>query len=319
MDIKSFIDNPNGQMSMQLFKLKPPTQSKQQRKEKLETYIGIVNGINSPFNLFINIENINNRDIPYVYFFSYSFGKNRVIIWGIYKKLENEIKIQSMCQFNSWYYTNYIKQWKEVGYEIYTTEFKNKFTNLIKTYVGKSKPDEIITETDYKAWSYCISYLDNKINEDDLEFLFETLDINQLSYYWENYILVGKLPIEDFYDILNISDSTDDMEFLEKIYEAKDIINEYEKKINYIDNRAPNNIRTIITQISDLFLRYVEKSQYVSESAIKLLPECPIREQCSLEDLQDENNTCAVFTYGYASFNEDDPRYMEDHSRLLFQ
>jgi hypothetical protein len=79
MDISDFLKNEAGKIKSQIFKLKDTRKS--EKKEDLETYTGIVRWIDSPFNIFVNVNNINDKAIPYIYFFSYSMGKERVILW----------------------------------------------------------------------------------------------------------------------------------------------------------------------------------------------------------------------------------------------
>lgn len=309
--MKRFLENQNGQLQVQMLQLPSNNVQKDNlRQEKLDTYLGIARGLSDPFNLFINITDIEeNRNL--IYFFSYSMGVKKVVVWGIYDRSTDKIEIESGCRFTSWKYITYINTWKEMNYQIHTTLTKNKFSSLIDKYVGKSgDPLKINNETDLKAWKYMMAYFDNNINEEDFIFLFDRLDLSELSYNYENYNL-GKSPILDFYDLFNIDDFTEEEELNIIRDQIEDEVKSYEKKkLNFIDNTSPKTIKTVVMRIAELFIDYISRSDYVGNESIKLLPVCPqLISDCDIDQLEDETNECSVFTFGRSSFSSKDDRY----------
>ena len=182
--INNFLQQSNDlQMKMQMLQI--PTVSDTEKIEKLETYLGMAHGFSDPFNLFINIDDIEqNRNL--IYFFSYSMGKKRTIIWGTYDKNLQDITIQAGCRFDSWKYIDYLNGWKNMDYQIYDTITVNRFVPLINKYTSHTcytrNPREINTITDYKIWTYILQTVLSQISEYELALLFNRLDVSDLSY-----------------------------------------------------------------------------------------------------------------------------------------
>ena len=306
--MEEFLSNNTGQMQMQLLQI-PTKDSDNLKQEKLDVYLGVAHGLTDPFNFFINITDIKEKS-DHVYFFSYSMGKKRVVLWGTYDVFNDEIKIESGCRYDSWKFINYINIWKEMNYQIYDVLFKNKFTGLINKFSGKlTNPKKINNEEDLRAWKYMSAYFDNNISQEDFIFLFDRLDLSQLSYNYENYIS-GKSPLLDFYDLFNISDLTEEDELSDIIDDIKEEIKNYENTLNYLHDTAPDQIKEIVMRITKLFLDKIMRSKYVGMESVNQLPSCPDDiNECDVDDLENEKSKCSVFTYGKSSFNKNDRRY----------
>jgi hypothetical protein len=307
--MNQFLENQNGQLQTQILQL-PSLQKNNLRQEKLETYLGISHGLSDPFNLFINITDIEkNRNL--IYFFSYSMGVKKVVVWGTYDRLTDKINVESGCRFNSWKYISYINIWKDMNYKLDTTLTENRINSRMNKYSGRSvDPLKINNETDLKAWKYMVAYFDDNISEDDFLFLFDRLDLSKLSYNYENYNM-GKSPILDFYDLFNIDDFIEGDELDNIRDRIEDDIRSYEKnKLNIIDNTSSVTIKDIVMRIAELFIDYISRSDYVGNESVKLLPICPQTiSDCYPDELEDENNKCSVFTFGRYSFSPKDDRY----------
>lgn len=305
--MKQFFQQQNGEFQMQVLEL--PAHNDNLRQEKLDKYLGIAHGFTDPFNLFINITDIEeNRDL--IYFFSYSMGKKKVVVWGVYDKHSDKIDIEAGCQFNSWKYVSYINIWKEMNYQIYTTLFKNKFEEKINKYLDKIDAKKINNETDLKAWKYLMAYFDRNISEDDFFFLFDRLDHKKLSYYYDNY-QAGRSPILDFYDLFNIPDLSSDDELDLIIDNIQEQIDDFEHNgLNCIDDRSPKTIKHIVMRITELFVDHISRSDYVGNETVKGLRLCPQTiQECDIDDLEDERSACSVFTFGRSSFSPKDVRF----------
>ena len=309
--MKQFLANQNGQLQTQIFQLPSSNIQKDNLKqEKLDVYLGIAHGLSDPFNLFVNITDIEeNRNL--IYFFSYSMGTKRVVVWGTYDKSTDKINVEAGCRFTSWKYISYINMWKDMNYQLHTTLTKNRINDRINEFSRRfSNPLKINNETDLKAWKYMMAYFDDNISEDDFMFLFDRLDTSKLSYNYENYN-VGRSPILDFYDLFNIDDFTQGEELNNIKDDIEDQIIFYEKnRLNIIDNTSPDNIKDIIMRIVELFVDYISRSSYVGNESIKSLPICPqLISDCYPDELEDENSECSVFTFGRYSFSSKDDRY----------
>ena len=204
--------------------------------------------------------------------------------------------------------------WKDMNYQLHTTLTKNRLNSRLnkinKSRGDLSNPLKINNETDLKAWKYMIAYFDDNISDDDFMFLFDRLDTSKLSCNYENYNM-GKSPVLDLYDLFNINDFTEGEELINVRDNIDTEIKWYEKnKLNIIDNTSPDNIKSIILRITELFIDYISKSDYVGSESIKLLPVCPqLISDCHPDELEDENSECSVFTFGRYSFSPKDNRY----------
>ena len=81
--MKQFLADQNGQLQTQILQLPSNNNNilkDNLRQEKLGTYLGIVRGLSDPFNLFVNITDIE-EDRILIYFFSYSMGSKKVAVW----------------------------------------------------------------------------------------------------------------------------------------------------------------------------------------------------------------------------------------------
>jgi hypothetical protein len=304
--IEEFLAQSHNGFNMTMVQL-PRQKSDLERVDELESYIGISHGIVDPFNLFINITDITEGN-ELIYFFSYSIGKKRVVVWGTYDRYDDTISVESACRFDSWIWTTYPRLWQDLGYKIYTTITKNKFTSRINRFTRK--PKAVNTEADYKAWNYLIAWYRGNINDDDLKLLFDRLDKEDLSYDYPFY-KEGRSPSADFYDLFDITDLTEELDVLDIVEEAVNKLADYEaKRLNVIDNSAPENISNTVMHITELFMDYISRSKYVSPTQVASIPLCPrSSDECDEAQLEDENNKCALFTYGAHSFNHNDKRY----------
>lgn len=309
--MKKFLENQNDQLQMQLLQLPSnKVQKDNLRQEKLDTYLGMARGLTDPFNLFVNLTDIkDNRNL--IYFFSYSMGVKKVVVWGTYDRSTDKIDVEAGCRYDTWKYILYSNSWRDMNYQIYTTLTKNKYSALIDKYVGDDIDPKIINnETDLKAWKYMLAYFDDNISEDDFLFLFDRLNTSELSYNYENYHL-GKSPVLDFYELFNIDDFTegeelnnvkDNIEYTIKYYE--------QNKLNTIDDRSPIAIKDLIVRIAELFLDYISRSNYIENESVKYLPICPQKiSECDSDRLEDEHDECSIFTFGRHSFSPTDNRY----------
>lgn len=80
---------------------------------QLDSYLGIAYGLDDPFNLFINMTDIQ-ENMDLIYFFSYSMLKKN-------NKTLDITDVQAGCKFTTLKYISYINIWQEMNYRIYTT------------------------------------------------------------------------------------------------------------------------------------------------------------------------------------------------------
>ena len=280
------------------------------KQSYMSDYINIYrNTLGSPFNLFISMNDLFDKSQDIIHFFSYSLGKQRVVVWGAYSRHEDKIYFDSGCKYNSMIFNKYIKHWKKINFKFVSVSVENRIAKRINKYLGVDDKSLIKSKTDYTALKLFVTYVEGDISYEVFEKLFDSLNQNDLSYEYSEYDL-----LEDFYNMThdNVYDALihEDIEyFLDEIYDKIiSDINKYETTLNLtnISSSISKNIYVtqLISKISQRFTDTISNSHYSSLEVMNILSECPTEDKCYGVDIEDETHPCAVFTYGITSFNE---------------
>lgn len=202
----------------------------QENKTSLDTYVGIIHELNSPFHLYINISQLGLYD--YIKIIIYSIGAKKEIIWGIYDLNEYQFEFESACKYTLKQLLPFIRQWENVGYEY----IANAVTDRIHLAMASFNPgNKELTREEYKILKYLVAYLEDKVTEQE----FEEVDPDNTFL-----IILQKIGISNTQEI-SLS------KFLEQnLNLLKKKLKEYEKHINRIDidkdvlrnNRSSRNI-----------------------------------------------------------------------------
>lgn len=114
----------------------------QKDQDNLDLFVGLKSPLNSPYNIFLRLKDIeNNSDI--IYFYGYSMGKERVIIWGLYDKTNSEFLIDNSCQYNPNDLMIIINTWKENKYDYFFNAMKDRMSDRINQYKVYDNKNEI--------------------------------------------------------------------------------------------------------------------------------------------------------------------------------
>jgi hypothetical protein len=98
--------------------------------DSLDLYVSLKSGLDDPFTIFIRVEDIINRS-PNLYFYAYSIGKKKIMIWGIYDLTNNQFLIDHSCRFAPNDLKGILDTWKSHQYEFYYTAARNRSTSRI--------------------------------------------------------------------------------------------------------------------------------------------------------------------------------------------
>lgn len=112
--------------------------------DNLDLFIGLVSPINDPFNVFFRLSDIQNSDSTLIYFYTYSLGKAKVILWGVYDVTTNEFLIDSSCKYNVEFLAETIKIWKRNKYDFVASEMRDRAT-------GRIGRDSIFDDTAFRG------------------------------------------------------------------------------------------------------------------------------------------------------------------------
>lgn len=115
----------------------------EETQDDIDLFVGAVSPILDPFNLFLRVKDIEKgSDSEFVYFYVYSIGKSKVILWGIYDKMSEEFQIDDACQYDVKYLSDTLKLWQKNGYKYISNQTKNRFGKKIALNMVYDRPNE---------------------------------------------------------------------------------------------------------------------------------------------------------------------------------
>lgn len=248
--------------------------------------VGLVPRLTSPFNLFLNLKQLIDPDSRFIYFFIYSMGKQKVILWGVYDKQDQSFHIDSACRYMTRQLSPITMQWIKSGYTYIGNSVVNRPLEILSKMVeGKASLGILNVEgprMDYQEYiqkKYLLAMLKGNISDQE---------------YLDKYQVFPKLPEDDY----ELAEYADDLE-----RELK----KYEKGINRSDitYRFERSIKETLEKIISRFEDTVSKGDISSERFEAALQECPDLKECN----RDINESCSVYFYGNAEL---DLLYPED-------
>ncbi len=255
--------------------------------KNMEINIGVISPLTSPYNLFLNIEQILDPNSEVVYFFVYSFGKKRVVLWGVYLKENEEFVIEGGCRYTVSQLNKYINNWKGKDYSY----IGNSVTNRISDVMARELGNKRWAYTEYLRYKFILAYYDNRISETELE---------------ERYPEEPDIFLENFYRKYDLSELVDtEIEITEQLElelsRLRNEITKYEKSINRTDlsmqfiNSLPTKAVEEIRFLTEKFYEAIKLGRYTEGNYYTALENCPTTEECA----QNYNTAgCEVVFYG---------------------
>jgi hypothetical protein len=241
------------------------------------TNVGIVQPLDNPFNIFLNLKQLIEPDDRFVYFFIYSMGKRKIILWGVYDKQLQTFNIDEACRYNPEQLYMTTMNWIKRGYKYIGNTVVNRPLVLMSKYLDEPR----MTHDEYSQKKYLLGYLDGKVS---------------LELYENKYGPIEKdLPEED-YEILDFKDELE--------LELKD----YEKDINLIDvtiKGLDNHLLITINKIMKRFHDAVALGKINTDYYEKMLQKCPSYDKCT----ESIDESCGLYFYGnrdYGMLYKDD-------------
>jgi len=125
-------------MQQQIFQIAKPikeTTSNDQEKDQIDLFIGVKSPLNDPFNVFFRLRDINDPSSTLIYFYIYSMGKSKAIIWGVYNVLDNTFLIDASCKYDLAQLNEALRSWKTNDYVVVSSEVRNRSVSRIAQYI----------------------------------------------------------------------------------------------------------------------------------------------------------------------------------------
>lgn len=125
--------------------------------------IGIVQPLESPFNLFLNLNQLTDPYQETVDFFIYSIGAQKIILWGQYNKTTEEFRIDDSCRYKGPQLYEITMHWIKNGY----TYVGNTVRNRPQEIISKELAGERMSSDEYIRKRYLLAYLQGEVSEED--------------------------------------------------------------------------------------------------------------------------------------------------------
>jgi len=107
------------------------TRNEQKEQDELDLYVGLHTGLDDPFNVFVKVSDLE-ENRPLIYFYAYSMGKKKVVIWGVFDRKNNEFLIDDSCKYNANDLKTMIDSWKENNYNFFFSSVRDRITPRMK-------------------------------------------------------------------------------------------------------------------------------------------------------------------------------------------
>ena len=101
--------------------------------DDLDIFVGLHSPLDSPYNIFLRLKDIETSNSN-IYFYGYSLGKQRVIVWGIYDRSTNQFLIDNACKYNPNDLKTIIDTWSQHKYNFFFTAMRDRMSDRLHQY-----------------------------------------------------------------------------------------------------------------------------------------------------------------------------------------
>lgn len=266
--------------------------------ELLDKKAGIVSELTDPFNLFLDMDDIVDKDRSYVYFIVYTFGKKKLLVTGLYDKSNRNFIIDTGCRYDVRQLANLIKGWKGRGYRyvgnMVLDRAQKRFDELLP---DMNATPNIPNYQAYRKLKYLIPYLKRDYSQLSLEELKTVITSEDVANFEEQ--------VEDKYKPRSVEQYMDG--YYEYIEELEDQVKVYEEKINRYD--VDKAINEYAASIVAEFTRFLLTSDLNSSLYYDELYPCPTSNHC--QDPWKYIPECSLYYHGEYPY-----LYVDDISKL---
>ena len=103
----------------------------QKDQDSLDLYVGLRSGLDDPYNVFVKVSDLE-EDRPLIYFYAYSLGKKKVVIWGVFDRKNNEFLIDDACQYAANDLKSILNSWKEDNYNFFFSSVRDRIESRMR-------------------------------------------------------------------------------------------------------------------------------------------------------------------------------------------
>lgn len=264
-----------------------PKTDLQYAQHQQNVYIGVIEPLDFPYNLFINVKDVLDPDRNFVYCFVYILGAKKIAFWATYNKKERIFNIAGGCRYKVNNLLKMTHTWEDQGNKYVANAVKNRFEDVLAGYLGTSR----LTYSQYLRLKFILAYYNKQIKLEELKQRYpEELDKFLIEFEQKTGLIEGLS--EDYEETFN--------KYLENIGNQ---ISTYENSINRVDlDRSLNDrLYDATAKITQRFYDTVKKGEFQSDNYYTKLKDCPTLEKC-----QEDGENCEVYFYGTKYFDSAD-------------
>ena len=289
---------------MQALVFAQPELAQQQSQENIS--LGIIQPLNFPYNLFLNLSNLTDPDSRFVYFFVYILGAKRIVMYGVYDKNTQTFSIDGACRYAPSQLATMVQEWKQHGNNYVANSVVNRpplaalrrqfeaqgftFTGTGVTtsaFGGTPSGQTITSQAEYVKDKYILGYYDNRISQEELD---------------ERYPGLLEAFIQQFEAATHPSMLMGDYDFklTEYLADLSDQVRDYERNLNrtdldrYLLPTLGQSIQEVVAKITQRFYDAVKTGQFETSTYYTALESCPDLQACEINP----DAACSVYFYG---------------------
>lgn len=148
----------------------------QREADDLDLFVGVTTAISSPYNLFLRVSDVE-ANSTMIYFYAYSLGRERVILWGVYDAINNEFLVDNNCLYDISDLADIIKIWQSHAYKFSLSSQKNSMTMRLKQgSIYNDVKQQRDLSTSFRSIFYANLVFDGLLNLDQVRFLVQASD-----------------------------------------------------------------------------------------------------------------------------------------------
>ncbi len=107
--------------------------ARQKNSDELDLFAGVHTGLDDPYNVFLRVKDITAGN-PLIYFYGYSMGKKKVVMWGVYDVHNNTFLIDAACRYNPNNLKQMLDVWKANRYQYSFNSVRNRIDSRIREH-----------------------------------------------------------------------------------------------------------------------------------------------------------------------------------------
>jgi hypothetical protein len=109
----------------------PVTEKK--KLDELDIYVGVHSPLADPFNIFFRARDLTNK-LPQIYFYAYSVGTKKIVMWGIYDASLNEFLVDNACVYHPNNLMTMVEKWKSNAYEFSFSSVRDQIRTRMEKF-----------------------------------------------------------------------------------------------------------------------------------------------------------------------------------------